>query len=170
MAALVAAASLLGPSIARWTHARLVEYRINRYTPLIETHARANGLSVPLVRAIIRAESGGRPGAVSARGAKGLMQVMEDAEREVLTARKIPRGDLFNPEYNIAVGTAYLSRLLRRFGNDPWRAVAAYHAGPTRIEKLARESPGKTGREIVETGAPRGTVLYVRAVMERAGE
>ena len=84
-------------------------------------------VSADLIRSVIRHESAGNPAAVSHKGAIGLMQLMPD------TARALGVGCAFDPRQNILGGTRYLRELRDRFGS--WRrAIAAYNAGPARVE------------------------------------
>lgn len=76
-----------------------------------------------LIRAIIRAESGFNPRAVSPKGARGLMQLMPE------TAALLGVRDSFNPRQNINAGARHLSGLRERLGDDLRIILAAYNAG-----------------------------------------
>jgi soluble lytic murein transglycosylase-like protein len=149
----------------RWRHDERIEARLERLAPIIWKHAQANSLPTGLVRDVIRAESGGDERAVSARNAKGLMQITPVAMEEVCRASGIARGDLFDPDYNVRLGTAYLRILLDKFDGDAQLALAGYHMGPTRLLQARRANPAMTGREIVEKIAPPATVRYCRTVL-----
>jgi soluble lytic murein transglycosylase-like protein len=86
-------------------------------------YARHYHVPVPLVRAIIQRESDWRPCAVSAKGAKGLMQLMP------ATARRLGVRDSCNINQNISGGVRYLAWLMRLFHNDFRLVVAGYYAG-----------------------------------------
>lgn len=96
--------------------------------PLIERYAKEFNVPAPLVRAVIRQESNFDPRAVSKMGAKGLMQLMD------ATASELGVDDPFDAEQNIKGGTHYLSTLLKRYGGDRDRALAAYNFGMGNVE------------------------------------
>ncbi|NOX38050.1 MAG: transglycosylase SLT domain-containing protein [Calditrichaeota bacterium] len=104
-------------------------HRLRPFEPIIEKAARTHNLNANLIRSVILAESSGNPRAVSPKGAKGLMQLMD------ATARELGVRNPFDPEENILAGSAYLARMLARFGGDLTLALAAYNAGPTAVEK-----------------------------------
>ncbi|MBN1104039.1 MAG: transglycosylase SLT domain-containing protein [Deltaproteobacteria bacterium] len=99
-----------------------------------------------LVKAIILAESGYDPNAVSPKGAVGLMQLMPR------TADALGAKDSFDPKHNINAGVKYLSTLIAYFEGNLHMAVAAYNAGIQRIES----------RRTI----PRATQRFVRTVLE----
>jgi hypothetical protein len=90
-----------------------------------------------LVRAIIMAESGYNPNAVSKKGAKGLMQLMPK------TAQHLGVADSFNPEHNIDGGVRYFKQLLDRFDGDTSLALAAYNAGSRYVRQYQGVPPFK---------------------------
>jgi soluble lytic murein transglycosylase-like protein len=89
-------------------------------------------LDPALIKAIIMAESGFKPKAVSRRGAGGLMQLMPS------TAMFLGVQDVFDPENNIHGGTRYFKDLLGRFKGDIKLGSAAYNAGGSRVRKYKR--------------------------------
>ncbi|MFN7994699.1 MAG: lytic transglycosylase domain-containing protein [Bryobacteraceae bacterium] len=98
-------------------------------TPLIREAAQKEALEEHLLRAVIEEESGFRPCAVSSRGAMGLMQLMPG------TAQQMGTLDPFDPRQNLLSGARYLKQLLTRYGGNPGLALAAYNAGPGRVEE-----------------------------------
>jgi len=168
---LAIAAALLAAAVAGlwwyldWRHRREIEDRLGRHGPIIWKYAQANALPSEFVREIIRAESGGDQRAVSPKGAKGLMQVTPIALKEVRRRTDIGDGDLFDPDYNIRVGTAYFRMMLDAFDGDAYLALAAYNMGPTRLRAARRENPDLTGRQIVEKSAPAETRAYCRKIL-----
>jgi len=106
------------------------------YLDLVRAAADERGLDAAALCSLIRAESRFHPGAVSARGAIGLMQIMPDTglwiAEQIGLAEFVP-AMLFDPRTNLRLGTWYLRYLLDRFGGlEP--ALMSYHAGPTRVD------------------------------------
>lgn len=100
------------------------------YDGLISAAASKYGVDAALIKGVIQQESSFKPDAVSKSGAKGLMQLMDD------TARGLGVADSFDPAQNIDGGTRFLSYLLRKYDNNVSVAIAAYNAGPGRIDRL----------------------------------
>jgi len=97
--------------------------------PLLQQTAQKEGVAENLLRAVAEQESGLRPCAVSPKGAMGLMQLMP------ATARDLGVRDPFDPLENLESGARFLKQLLTRFGGNPALALAAYNAGPARVEE-----------------------------------
>ncbi len=99
--------------------------------------AARNEVSERLVMSLTRQESAFNPRAVSTSSAMGLMQLIPPTAREVaqkLGYKKIEiPEDLFRPEVNIAMGTFYVADMLKTFKSTVPFALAAYNAGPTRM-------------------------------------
>jgi len=91
-----------------------------------------------LVKAIIMAESGYNPNAISDKGAKGLMQLMPS------TAQALGVEDAFNPQQNISGGVRYFKRLVNRFDGDIKLALAAYNAGSKKVRHYQGIPPYKS--------------------------
>jgi soluble lytic murein transglycosylase len=105
-----------------------VQLFMRDYEWMIKEAANRFGVDSSLIKAVIKAESDFDYQAVSCKGAQGLMQLMPE------TCSDMKVGDPFNPEENILGGTRYLSLLLNRFDNDKSLALAAYNAGPEKVE------------------------------------
>jgi soluble lytic murein transglycosylase-like protein len=116
---------------------------------LAEEAARRHGLDPALVLAVVSVESGFEPGAVSPKGAQGLMQLMPR------TAAALGVADARDPEQNLDAGVRHLEALLRLYGGDLRRALAAYNAGEGAVERHGGVPPYRETRD------------YVRKVLER---
>jgi len=111
---------------------------------LVRRTAEEVDLDPDLGEALVRVESGGDPRAVSPKGALGLTQLMPStgrwlAERERLALAS--DDDLFDPRTNLRLGLGYLASLLRRYEGDERLAIAAYNAGPGRVDRWRSEHP-----------------------------
>jgi soluble lytic murein transglycosylase-like protein len=103
--------------------------------PILTEAAWHYGLPVPLIGALIRAESNFNPLAVSPKGAMGLMQLMPG------TASDLGVRDPYNPRENVLAGCRYFRVLLNRFQSLPL-ALAAYNAGSQRVVNAGHRVPG----------------------------
>jgi len=119
----------------------------NQYDSLISEFSKKYQVDFALIKAVIRAESGFNPHAVSRKGAKGLMQLMP------ATASRVNVSDIFNPRDNIEGGVRYLKYLLSLFNDDLRLSLAAYNAGENIVAEVRSIPPY------------RETVDYVRKVL-----
>ncbi|MGA1876248.1 MAG: transglycosylase SLT domain-containing protein [bacterium] len=119
----------------------------NLYDRWILEASLKHNVDFALIKAIIRAESGFNPHAVSKKGAKGLMQLMPE------TAKRMKVSDVFNPRENIEGGVSYFKHLLSLFDNNLRLSLAAYNAGETIVAELGTVPPY------------RETVNYVKKVL-----
>jgi hypothetical protein len=107
--------------------------RIKVAPDALEPHIRLAGknhqLPPALIKAVIKAESNFNPAATSPKGAQGLMQLMPG------TAEDLQVADPYDVQENISGGSRYLSYLLKKFGFNLPMALAAYNAGPGRVER-----------------------------------
>ena len=114
-----------------------------RFDGLIGLAARQHRVQPALVKAVIAAESNFDPGAVSVKGAQGLMQLMPT------TAASLGVADPLEPHENVRGGAAYLRAMLDRFG-DLERALAAYNAGPTSVDHYGGVPPYPETQDYVQ--------------------
>ncbi len=121
--------------------------------------AQAYGVDPNLVREVIRAESNFNPNAVSRVGAKGLMQLMDG------TARMLKVDNVFDPEQNIVGGTKYLRSLINKYQGNVKVALAAYNAGPGRLDRLGIRTDQDYAARSSEL--PQETQQYVAKIMNR---
>lgn len=123
--------TLRGPAIA----ARRPPAAPPAIAQLIAAVAAELDVAPNLLHAVIAAESGYDPKALSARGAMGLMQLMP------ATARRFGARDAYAPRDNVRAGASYLKWLLAEFGGDLELALAAYNAGEQAVLKHGRRIP-----------------------------
>jgi soluble lytic murein transglycosylase-like protein len=102
---------------------------------VVRTASGTYSLDPDLVNSVIRAESGFNVRAVSPKGAQGLMQLMPQ------TASQLGVQNAFDAEANVNGGTRYLRELLERYNFDLIKALAAYNAGPQRVEQYGGVPP-----------------------------
>jgi hypothetical protein len=117
--------------------------KISKYDPIIQQASAQYGVDSNLVSAVIIQESGGNPNAVSHKGAKGLMQLMDS------TARELGVRQVFNPQQNILAGVKYLSQMLERYNGDESLALASYNAGPAAVDQYGGVPPYDETRKYV---------------------
>lgn len=113
------------------------------FEPIINACALEYGVDKALVKAVIHAESGYNPNAVSSKGAQGLMQLMPK------TAQGLKVNNSFDPKENIRGGVRYLRFLLDTFKGDVALAVAAYNAGLSRVAQYGGIPPYEETRNYV---------------------
>jgi hypothetical protein len=105
------------------------------FRDLIEAAASRYNVDAELIACIIAAESNFDPKAISRRNARGLMQLLPQ------TAAHLGVHNIFDPAENIDAGTHYLSDLLEHYKNDLALTLAAYNAGPLRVQQYGRVPP-----------------------------
>jgi hypothetical protein len=104
-----------------------------QYRDLISRSAAKHGVDARVVNALIQVESAYHSRAVSAKGARGLMQLMP------ATGRQYGALDLFDPKVNIDAGIQHLKKLLTRY--DLPLALAAYNAGEAAVDRFGGVPP-----------------------------
>ena len=115
----------------------------------VTTAGYRHGLDPVLLQSIIAEESNFNPRAVSPKGARGLMQLMPG------TAEWLGVKDFFSAAENVEGGALYLRTLLGRYRGDLAKALAAYNAGPAKVDRYGGIPPYAE------------TQNYVRRVIER---
>jgi soluble lytic murein transglycosylase-like protein len=118
-------------------------YSSEKYDELISHASELYGVSFPLLKAIIKAESDFDPYAVSKKGATGLMQIMPENFK--------PLGimDPFDPWQNINAGARYFKQMFDRFKGKLTLSLAAYNAGPTAVDRYKTIPPYEETEEYV---------------------
>ena len=115
------------------------------FASVVEPEAKKNGMQPILVWSLIRQESAFNPKATSTSNAMGLMQMIPATARELAQNLKlgpldIPE-DVFNPERNIPMGTSYIAQMIRQFKSSVPVGLAAYNAGPSRMDSFLKSRP-----------------------------
>ncbi len=113
----------------QYRHKAVTDYSSASIRELIRRYATHYGVEEDLVYAVIKVESNFNVGAVSRKGACGLMQLMPG------TAAEMGVTSIFDPAQNIAGGTQYLAKMLELFKGDTRLALAAYNAGPGAVKQ-----------------------------------
>jgi soluble lytic murein transglycosylase-like protein len=119
----------------RNTSISLPDALIQRYAGIVESASRTHGVDKSLVHAVILAESGYNPVALSRAGARGLMQLMPE------TAKRYGVRNIFDPVENVNAGVRYLKDLIEMFNGNLELAVAAYNAGENAVVKHGNRIP-----------------------------
>ena len=121
-----------------------------------------------LVNITIQTESGGNPNAVSQKGAKGLMQVMDGTNKDPGYGVKPAKDD--SPQERVRVGRDYLAAMLKEYGGDVAKAWAAYNGGPGALnDAIKRADASRTPGADWLTFMPRETQDYVAKNMKALG-
>ena len=141
---IIAAATIISPAYAA---------PLDQFQTHIKEASQRFAIPESWVQAVILAESGGDPKAISPKGAMGLMQLMPATWAELRHQYNLG-ADPFDPRTNILAGTAYLRAMQDRFGHPA--LFAAYNAGPGRYEDHLR-----TGKPL-----PAETRAYVARIAE----
>jgi soluble lytic murein transglycosylase-like protein len=105
------------------------------YRELVEAAAARYGVDADLITSVIAVESNFDPKAQSRKNARGLMQLLPE------TASRLGVQNVYDPQENIDAGTRYLRELLQKYDNDIALALAAYNAGPERVQQYGRVPP-----------------------------
>ncbi|WP_028561642.1 lytic transglycosylase domain-containing protein [Paenibacillus pinihumi] len=152
-------------SAAGWTPAAAQSTAFRQdstnYDILIDEAAQKYGVDRSLIASVIHNESSFNPNAISSSGAKGLMQLMDG------TARGLGVTDSFDPVQNIDGGTRYLSFLLRKYDGNEAAALAAYNAGPGRIDRLGIRNDTDVMEKLQQL--PSETRNYIQKVLTTRG-
>ena len=114
-----------------------IEVPLTDKTPferVIRAAAQRYGIDADLIHCVIAVDSNFNPKALSSKKASGLMQLLPQ------TAAQYGVKNIFDPEENVNAGTRYLKELLAKY-HDLTLALAAYNAGPERVDQYGRRVP-----------------------------
>jgi soluble lytic murein transglycosylase-like protein len=130
-----ASAPTVAPAITLARSAKPQNLKPQELNEVINSISDHHHLDPDFINSVIHAESGFNTRAVSPKGAQGLMQLMPG------TASKLGVSNAFDPRANVEGGTRYLSELLQRYNFDVIKALAAYNAGPQRVQQYGGVPP-----------------------------
>ena len=133
----------------------------------LRRYATSNGLDPFLVASLIRQESEFNAGAQSRANAMGLMQILPGTGKKLAKQLKIKGFDnsyLLDPSYNLQMGTRYFRELLKRYDGRLEYALAAYNAGPDRVDEW-KKGTYRDMPEFVESIPFTETREYVQAIV-----
>lgn len=138
------------------------------YSEYVERAAAETGIDKYLIYAVIKTESGFNAEARSDVGARGLMQLMEDAfdwvKFRMGDERDINYGDMYDPEYNIEYGSFLIKLLYDEYG-DERTALAAYHSGRGSVNEWLKDKRYSSDGKTLDDIPSKTTKHYVRKVM-----
>lgn len=139
------------------------------FAPEIDTLSpRDAAIDAAVVSAVMREESGYRPGVTSPAGARGLLQIMPETGMRLADQVGLAGfhpDQLYHPRVNIQLGSFYLDQLTREFGGRLEAAIASYNAGPKAAARWIAEQPGLEDDEWVEAVPYSQTRAYVKRVL-----
>jgi soluble lytic murein transglycosylase len=141
-----------------------------KYQEFVSYYANEYQVEEDLVYAVIKAESNFNPEAHSHKGAKGLMQLMEDTAKDVAKKTELANSldqiteRLSEPEVNIQLGTKYLSVLLERYHHKEV-ALTAYNAGIGTVDNWIEKGIIKADGSDIENVPYQETNQYVRKIL-----
>ena len=167
-------AKALQTALALFHRGRLSEEQLYPYlyphafADIVGREAQRFDIDPFLVYSLIRQESVFDHRAVSPAAAYGLMQLLLPTARRMAPAagiRMVARSDLFRPEVNIRLGSAYLAELAKRFDGNQILMLAGYNAGESAAERWRERLSGFENDEFIEQISYRETREYVKKVL-----
>ncbi len=137
------------------------------YGELVTAYSREQEVDPALVQALIREESFFRSDVRSPANAYGLMQLLHGTARQVANGSglRVKARDLYDPEINIRLGLEYLKTLLDRYDGRLYLALAAYNAGPHRVDQWLEDFPLADEEEFIEMIPFSETRNYVKNIL-----
>ncbi|MBN2008102.1 lytic transglycosylase domain-containing protein [candidate division KSB1 bacterium] len=118
--------------------------RLRQFQEIVDQAAEKYNIDRNLIFAVIAQESYGNPNDVSSKGAKGLMQLMDE------TATDMGVRNVMDPRENVMGGTKYLSQLLSQYDGDLELTLAGYNAGPGNVRKYGGIPPFQETQQYVK--------------------
>lgn len=137
------------------------------YEELVKSYSQQYDVDEALVYAVMKAESGFDPMAISKSGAKGLMQIMNKTGSWGAEVCKIPdysNDRLFEPGINIQIGTWYLAKLTKQYEGNLQLILAAYNAGTGNVAKWRSNTLYSSDGNALHTIPFKETHKYIQKV------
>ena len=135
------------------------------YSEYVNKYAEANEIDPMWIYAIIKVESNFNANATSGSGAKGLMQLMDNTASDIAKELNIFDFEpemLYNPEINIMLGTKYFDKLLAKYNENYYLAIAAYNGGIGNVDSWIEKGVISSDASDIENIPYRETNMYVR--------
>ncbi|KHO62136.1 lytic transglycosylase [Thermoanaerobacter sp. YS13] len=150
------------------THYFLKKIYPLKYQNYVVYYAKEYDVDPYLIFAVIKVESNFKSEAISSKNAIGLMQILPDTGRWIAKKVGIKNYDddmLFEPKYNIQMGTWYLSYLLKTFNGNIQLAIAAYNGGSGNVDAWLKDKRfSKDGKQLHAVPYPE-TNRYIKKVL-----
>ena len=137
------------------------------FRELVEVFSKEYNIDSNLIYAVMKAESGYDPLAISKSGAKGLMQIMNKTGTWGAEECAIPNYSnekLFEPSINIQIGTWYLARLMKQYEGNLQLVLAAYNAGTGNVAKWRNNTLYSSDGNVLHTIPFKETHKYIQKV------
>ncbi len=139
------------------------------FTNIVDSMAGVYDVPPALILSVMKKESAFEPSVISYANAYGLMQLLPNTASQIapkISMRYSSTRQLFNPQMNITMGTYYLSSLLHRYHGNYVMALAAYNAGPHRVDRWKNRYPTKDDDLFMENLEFEQTRVYVRTCLK----
>lgn len=138
------------------------------YSEYVYKYSEENDIDPLLTFAIIKAESNFNPDAISNSSAIGLMQLVETTAKEIAEKdlnMSFSKDILYNPEYNIKIGTTYYAKLIKKYNGNMGISLAAYNAGIGKVDGWIKDGIIKEDGSDLENIPYKETNNYVRKIL-----
>lgn len=139
------------------------------YSEYVNKYAEIYEIDPMWIYAIIKVESNFNPNVTSGSGAKGLMQLMDNTAVDLakeLNIENFETNMLYNPEINIMLGTKYFDKLLAKYNENYYLAIAAYNAGIGNVDNWINKGIISSDASNIENIPYKETNMYVRKTVK----